>query len=145
MGFGQAISVVFSKYATFEGRARRSEYWWWVLFQFLASLLTCWIPLINAIASLALLLPTLAVGIRRLHDTNRSGWYVLLPLAPLPVLLAGIMMNAESGSERWGIFAVGGLAMLGLCILNFVWFCTRGTVGANRFGPDPMGLDVSVF
>jgi uncharacterized membrane protein YhaH (DUF805 family) len=145
MDFGQAISAVFSKYATFEGRARRSEYWWWALFQVLVSLVTCWIPIINAIASLALFLPSLAVGVRRLHDINRSGWFILLPVAPFPIILVGVMAKAGGGSGGWGILAVGGLACVGLAILQLVWFCSRGTVGANRFGPDPQESVAAVF
>jgi uncharacterized membrane protein YhaH (DUF805 family) len=64
---------------------------------------------VNAIASLATFLPSLAVGIRRLHDRDQTGWWILLGL----------------------------IAVIGWIIL-IVWFCMRGTVGPNRFGPDPL-------
>ena len=98
MSFGQAVSSVFSKYATFSGRARRSEYWWWYLFVTLVFVVASVIDRaagltygdttyaggwIASIAGLALLLPNLAVGVRRLHDTGRSGWWLPTGLVPL--------------------------------------------------------------
>lgn len=84
MTFGEAIKTCFSKYATFEGRASRSEYWWWFLFTFLASAATGIVSdKLSALFSLAVLLPSLAVGVRRLHDTDRSGWFLLLSLIPI--------------------------------------------------------------
>src|SRR5436189_326586 len=90
MGFGAAIQSCFSKYATFRGRAPRSEYWYFVLFSILiqipASILDSALSPertssrngpVSALLSLALLLPSLAVTVRRLHDTNRSGFWVL--------------------------------------------------------------------
>lgn len=123
MNFQQAVKNVFSNYATFTGRARRAEYWWWILFAILAALIVGVLdsalfggmhmmrdtgPL-SAILSIALLLPGLAVGARRLHDTDRSGWWLLLIFIPL----------------------IG-------TILLIWWFCTRGTAGPNRFGNDPL-------
>lgn len=98
MSFGQAVSTVFSKYATFSGRARRSEYWWWYLFVMIVFIVAGVIDRaagltygdttygggwIASIAGLALLLPNLAVGVRRLHDTGRSGWWLLVGLVPI--------------------------------------------------------------
>lgn len=84
MTFGDSISTCFSKYATFEGRASRSEYWWWLLFTILASAAAgIFSDKLSALFSLAVLLPSLAVGVRRLHDTDRSGWFLLLWLVPL--------------------------------------------------------------
>ena len=78
IGFGDAIKICFNKFADFEGRARRSEFWWWYLF----TVLIGWIPYIGWLASLVFLIPSLAVGARRLHDTGRSGWMQLLMLVP---------------------------------------------------------------
>jgi uncharacterized membrane protein YhaH (DUF805 family) len=116
MNFTQAISSGFSNYVNFAGRAIRSEYWYWVLFVFVASIVAriidaaIGINLFNPIFGLAVLLPSIAVGVRRLHDIDRSGWWLLLDFIPL----------------------------IGWIIL-IVWFCSRGTPGANRFGPDPLG------
>ena len=119
MNMIEAVKAVFSKYATFEGRAQRSEYWWFVLFNLIVSiLLNILAPghghgmgggLLGMIWSLATLLPSLAVGARRLHDTDRSGWWLLIGLVPL----------------------------VGLIVL-IVFFASRGTAGSNRFGPDPL-------
>jgi uncharacterized membrane protein YhaH (DUF805 family) len=77
MTFQDAIATCFNLYAEFVGRARRSAYWWFVLFGIVVSLvLTSLSTSLSVLASLALFVPTLAVGVRRLHDTGRSGWYL---------------------------------------------------------------------
>jgi len=111
MSFGEAIKTCLSKYATFTGRARRSEYWWWVLFTFLVSMafslfgsltLTGTEPsqgmitlsgILNMIVCLALFLPTMAVTFRRLHDTNHSGWLLGINycLGILIAIVVGVM------------------------------------------------------
>lgn len=79
MTFVESIKTCFGKYATFTGRATRSEYWWWVLLNFVLS----FIPVVNFIWGLATLIPSLAVGARRLHDIGKSGWFQLLALVPI--------------------------------------------------------------
>jgi uncharacterized membrane protein YhaH (DUF805 family) len=115
MGFGQAISACLSKYADFHGRAARPEYWWFALFNALANILASIVdkhvigyPVLQAIVALALIVPTVAVAVRRLHDTDRSGLWLLIVFIPL----------------------IGGVALL-------VWFCFRGASGDNRFGSAP--------
>jgi uncharacterized membrane protein YhaH (DUF805 family) len=87
--FGEAVSDGFSKYATFNGRTSRSGYWWFYLFYVLvvigASIVdgVIKIPILTALAVLALFLPTLAVLVRRLHDTDHSGWWALISFVPL--------------------------------------------------------------
>jgi len=84
MTFGESISTCFSKYADFNGRASKPEFWWWMLFVFLASLGAGMIsPLLSSLLSLATVLPCLAVTTRRLHDMGRSGWWQLIVLLPL--------------------------------------------------------------
>lgn len=84
MTFGQSISTCFTKYVDFEGRASRSEYWWWVLFCILVSVvLHVFSHALGGLFSLATLLPSLAVGARRLHDTDKSAWFLLLGLIPV--------------------------------------------------------------
>jgi uncharacterized membrane protein YhaH (DUF805 family) len=88
MNFGQAISTCFSKYATFSGRASRPEFWWFFLFQILVSLAASMFgDLINGLVGLALLLPALAVGARRLHDIGKSGWWQLIMLTVIGFLV----------------------------------------------------------
>lgn len=89
MTFTDAIQTCFSKYADFDGRASRSEYWYFVLFIVLTSIVLSIIGratglgLAATVFSLVTLVPSLAAGARRLHDSNRSGWLLLLSLIPL--------------------------------------------------------------
>ena len=88
MDFVQAIKSCLGQYATFTGRASRSEFWWFFLFQVLVMAATGMLgDVINGIASLALLLPALAVGARRLHDIGRTGWWQLLLLTGIGFLM----------------------------------------------------------
>jgi uncharacterized membrane protein YhaH (DUF805 family) len=120
MNFIEAIQAGFRNYVNFGARASRSEYWWWVLFIIILVIATSLVDMaiapgstiqpLTTIAYLATFLPGLAVSIRRLHDTDHSGWWILLGFVPL----------------------IGAIVLL-------VWFCSRGTIGTNRFGPDPLG------
>lgn len=93
MNFSEAISACFNKYATFSGRSRRSEYWFFYLFYVLVVLAAAILEVatgltdvFTTIAYLVLLLPQIAAGVRRMHDTNRSGWWLLVPIANLVFL-----------------------------------------------------------
>lgn len=84
MTFVESIKTVFSKYADFNGRASRPELWWWVLFTFLASLLLAVIAdALSGLFSLAVLIPSVAVTARRLHDIDKSGWWQLICFVPV--------------------------------------------------------------
>ena len=89
MGFGQAISAGFSNYVNFSDRACRSEYWYWILFIIIAEIVTgaidvtLGVQFVTGIFGLVTFLPNLAVAIRRLHDLDRTGWWILLGLIPL--------------------------------------------------------------
>ncbi len=74
--------LVLKKYATFSGRARRKEYWYFTLFSVLISVVLSLskINLLDTLYSMAVLVPTIAVGVRRMHDINKSGWYCLIPI-----------------------------------------------------------------
>jgi uncharacterized membrane protein YhaH (DUF805 family) len=97
MTFYEAITSCFTKYADFNGRAKRSEYWWFFLFILLASAGAAVIDTtLCYLFSIATCLPLLAVGARRLHDTNRSGWWQLLYLVPLGFIVVLIFLAQES-------------------------------------------------
>jgi len=84
MDFVTAVKTCFAKYADFSGRASRSEYWWFVLFEVIVLVVAQLIhQYVYAIAALGLLLPALAAGARRLHDIGKSGWFLLLGIIPL--------------------------------------------------------------
>jgi uncharacterized membrane protein YhaH (DUF805 family) len=103
MTFVDAVKTCFSKYASFEGVASRSEYWWWNLFYFLAVIGSVFIsPVLYFIVLLGLLLPTLAVGVRRLHDIDKSGWWLLVSLIPIIGLIMIVWcMTPSKISSRW--------------------------------------------
>ena len=122
MGFGDAVKSGFAKYATFAGRATRSEFWWWWLFSSLVYAVAFLLALILGgssssdgvsavaiviylVAGLALILPSISVMVRRLHDIDRSGWWYWIGLVP----------------------CVGPIILI-------VFYVTPGTAGQNRFG-----------
>jgi uncharacterized membrane protein YhaH (DUF805 family) len=94
------------KYATFSGRAHRSEFWFYVLFTFIVSVVLAIIDTVlgtvflGPIYSLATLLPSLAVGARRLHDTGRSGWWQLIGIVPLIGVIVLIVFFVGSGKPE---------------------------------------------
>ncbi|MCY1166428.1 DUF805 domain-containing protein [Polaromonas sp.] len=108
MNFGQAISTCFSKYATFSGRASRSEFWWFMLFEVILLGVTGFISdILYGIVALALVLPVLAVGARRLHDIGRTGWWQLLSLTIIGslVLLYWFVQPTVEGSNEYDAVA----------------------------------------
>ena len=116
MDFMTAVRSCLSKYVTFSGRAQRSEFWWFYLFNIIGSVVTNIIdtsiigmPATSILWMLGLLLPGISVSVRRMHDLDKSGWWIFIVLIPI----VGI-------------------------ILYIYWFVQRGTVGSNRFGPDPL-------
>ena len=113
MTFSESVSVCIKKYFVFEGRASRSEYWWFQLIVSPSYLISTILE--NDIAyfflgvTLFTLIPAISAGVRRLHDTNRSGFFLLISFIPF----------------------IGGLVLLFFLI-------PEGTKGKNRFGPDPL-------
>jgi uncharacterized membrane protein YhaH (DUF805 family) len=106
-----AVRSVVTRYATFSGRARRAEYWWFFLAYVIAAVVASvidgmiGISLLSWVLSLGLLVPSLAVGVRRLHDTDRSGWWLLIGLVPLVgaiVLLVLLALEGRPGPNRYG-------------------------------------------
>ncbi|ART55993.1 DUF805 domain-containing protein [Acidovorax carolinensis] len=105
MNFVQAIKSCLGQYATFSGRASRSENWWFFLFQVLVMLVASMFgDVVYGLASLALLLPALAVGTRRLHDIGRTGWWQLLLLTGIGflVLLYWWVQPSEGAGNIYG-------------------------------------------
>jgi uncharacterized membrane protein YhaH (DUF805 family) len=100
MTFVESIKTCFNKYAEFDGRASRSELWWWVLFVVLASAATSIVgPVVSGLFSVGVFLPNIAVAARRLHDTDRSGWLQLVVLIPLIGLILMVYWCVQEGKE----------------------------------------------
>jgi len=119
MGFQEAVSSGFDHYTKFDGRASRPAFWWWFLFQVLvaigAQILDAILGthFIYLIAALALLLPGLSVAIRRLHDTGRSGWWILIGIIPLIgfiVLLIFYLEDSHAETNEYGPPPNGGVS-----------------------------------
>ena len=100
MTFGEAISKCLGHYADFNGRATRSEYWWFVLFSILVQLGGSIVGnMIAALLALALLVPSVAVAARRLHDIGKSGWLLLLWIIPLIGWLIVLYWHVQPSAE----------------------------------------------
>lgn len=132
MDFVTSIKTVLSKYADFTGRARRSEFWYWILATFLLGLVLSVLDaalgsqVLGNLVSLALLVPNLAVGARRLHDTGKSGWLQLIALTIIGIipLIVFFAQDSTPGDNKHGPNpkAAGGPA-----------------VPSDGFGPPPPG------
>ena len=164
------------RYADFSGRSRRMEFWMWVLFQFLLGFVfliiimaaggmaalsgdptqamavggvVVVIYLLNLLLMLAFFIPNLAVTVRRLHDTDRSGWWIMLFWGPyLMMILSLFVVGAGTVSQNQGGAMAGGLLYLlstlallvgGIVLLVFMFL--EGTRGPNKYGPDPKGAN----
>jgi uncharacterized membrane protein YhaH (DUF805 family) len=160
MDFPQAVRICFEKYATFSGRARRAEYWWFYLFRLVVHFVTrildagvqeaTKVSPFSLIASLALFIPTLAVWTRRMHDTDRSGFWVLGFCVALVVLGIGLLVGVGMATEEQSAaavttIAVSSIGLLGVLIWWIVLLCVKGTTGTNRYGPDPLYPTADVF
>ena len=100
MTFLDAVRVCLAKYADFNGRATRAEYWWFFLAVVIGSAAASTVePALCALFSIATLLPMIAVGARRLHDTNRSGWWQLLGLVPFGAVVVVILLALPSSTS----------------------------------------------
>lgn len=121
MSFFEAVASCFSKYAQFKGRASRAEYWWFFLFLLLSTIFLNQLVMsffgqqaavtVSSLYYLAVLLPSLSVGARRLHDMNHTAWWLLLT----PTIIGAFVL--------------------------MVWFMFAGTPGANRFGEPVVALE----
>ena len=161
VSFPQAVKLGFKNYFKFSGRSSRAEYWWWFLFTVCASLIlgiadsginefaaSGQSSVLRSLFGLATLIPSLALGARRLHDIRKSGWWqlgiIFLILVGFGSAILGILVAI------FGVFGDGGtlglgliLILVGLCVLLvsmgwwILWFARKGDYGPNKYGPDP--------
>ncbi|ROR98198.1 DUF805 domain-containing protein [Raoultella terrigena] len=123
----------FRKYATFRGRSARKEYAVFTVANFVLSAVLGLIPVIGGLFSLIIIIPGIAVAVRRLHDLNKSGWWLLAPFLILIIGLIGVAGTVEEGgAAAWvWLMVAGGI----ISLLMSIWLLfARGTDGANRFG-----------
>lgn len=138
MNFPQAVIFCLKNYVTISGRAPRSQYWYFFLFTFVGNITCSFIDsllfgeptpekpmgILTTIWVFGLLLPSVCVGIRRLHDTDKSAWW-LLPLLIMSLLIGlGIRVLA--------------IPVILYSLALFYFYVQKGTAGENRFGPDPL-------
>jgi uncharacterized membrane protein YhaH (DUF805 family) len=171
------------RYADFSGRSRRMEFWMWqlgkaIFFTLLfivafammgpafmsgdpnslggAIVGIVFLYLICIVVGLAILVPDLAVAVRRLHDTERSGWWILAPMVPYIFLIVTMGMVGATGSldpknPGGGLAALGivggvaALAVMVLAVVLLVFYFLEGTPGPNKYGPDPKANTGQVF
>ena len=118
--FPEAVKLGFQRYIDFSGRSSRAEYWWFTLFIVLVDVIVTAVDtvvlgtdlrdigLLSTVWQLATLIPSLAIGVRRLHDIDKSGWWLLL----------------------WFVLVIGWIVL-------FVWAIKQSDEGSNKYGPDP--------
>ena len=150
LGFGEAVySALIKNYANFSGRARRSEYWYFTLFQVVVNSIAYFTPsptvevwgqpvsLLYCLCNLAFFLPGLTVSVRRLHDIDKSGWNILM-LYLMPLL--SIFIFATSNPYLILGWSVG-------CFIYFIrltiWFCKDSSEEENDYGPSPKYMQVA--
>ena len=150
VGFVEAIKICFTKYADFKGRAPRAEFWWFYLFTVIVNYTVGLIPFVGTLLQLALVIPSLAVSWRRMHDIGKCGAWSLL--GGLGAVLCGVGLGLIGFGAVLGLkdMDYGNMMIVGIpfiiigvvaLILPIVWFATAGEPRPNRFGPNPYGLN----
>lgn len=150
--------VVFENYATFSGRARRSEYWYFILANIIIGVLLNLIDsilglkvgnsnsgILNGFYNLAVFVPSLAVSVRRLHDIGKSGkllllFYGIMIISVIIMTISGfsVIMSGNFSVGSLGLaFFVPLLVIIGMSIWLLILFCTEGEQGSNKYGPNP--------
>ena len=132
-------------YIDFQGRCARREFWYYVLAYVVCYIILAVIQgiigttLLTGLFSLGLLLPGLGISVRRLHDIDRSGWWLLIGV--VPAIVGGVLsaLAFMSGSVGFGFVLMGliWLACLAAFALLIYWYAQPGTAGDNQFGPAP--------
>ncbi len=164
MGMGEAVRTCFARYFTFSGRASRAEFWWFTLFTFLVGFGLGFIEAFVSRADvaetrgslfpqawqLATFMPSLTVGWRRMHDTGRSGLFLIYPLLVMLgiAMFTGLMVSTgafDPAGAATGTFGAAGLLVLALAGFVFLispllvlwWLARPSQPGANKYGPNP--------
>lgn len=157
MGPIRAVKTCFLKYFDFSSRASRSEFWWWTLFVVVGGVVTAIldimifgieesgvdffaeIGIVNGIFNVATIVPSVAVTVRRLHDTNWTGWWVLAQLIVTIASFAITFVTLGGDSDEFSVLLMVCWAVWTILSLTiFFRMFTAGNEGTNRFGPNPL-------
>lgn len=157
MGFQEAVTTCFRKYATFTGRARRAEYWYFLLYVFLLNMLVYFLSfssvitqttanVLNILIFVATIIPTMAVTVRRFHDFNKSGWNLLWIIIAcissiLIILYFSLGGDPETQTIRYLFVVAFACNVVGLIVV-LIWPITKSFDGENQYGPSPMYKDI---
>jgi uncharacterized membrane protein YhaH (DUF805 family) len=145
------LAQAFRRSFDYSGRSRRMEYWSYALFTFVLQWLAAGLEdllgprfggrggPIQSLLLLALVIPGLAVSVRRLHDINRTGWWLIMPFAPILFWIAALLGRFNA----LGLFRIVMIAMLVAPLALLAMMCLPGTKGANLYGPDPKDRDLA--
>ena len=140
VAFGEAIGLGFKNYFKFSARATRAEYWWFMLFYVLVSL----VPVLNWFVWIVFLIPTISLTTRRLHDIGKTGWwqlwYTLIASALWGTASVALFVGFVSAAGMVRIFVLAGVALVAAiasAIWFLVWLARQGDAGPNKYGPDP--------
>lgn len=130
------VDTLTNHYFDFNGRVGRTQFWWYVLVVVVLAILVGIIGsittrLISSLFSLALLLPNLGMGVRRLHDVGKPGIYVLLPLVPAVLAMLFLFLFL------WPLAMLCWLAVFAAAVLLIYWYAQPGMTGDNEYGPPP--------
>lgn len=139
--FRDSVKAGFTKFACFSGRTSRPEFWWWMLFSVSVSILTSFIALLSIIGSLVLLVPNMTMAVRRLHDTNHSGWWYAWVLIPSVAFLACVWSGYFTSGSGLGLLYIP--ILIGDIVI-IVWWCKPGDEGDNKYGSNPLASTSTV-
>jgi uncharacterized membrane protein YhaH (DUF805 family) len=147
-----AVVEIFRKtvtehYTDFQGRVRRQEFWYYVIAYVVAYVVLAVVQsvfrshVLTGLYTLGLLLPTLGISVRRLHDTDKTGWWVVL--AAVPLVLLGLLTSFAMMTGAYGMMFLTATLLpilsLAAAALLIYWYAQPGTSGPNQYGPDPKG------
>lgn len=139
MTFVESIKTcLLQKYISVQGRASRSEYWWFALFSYVVNFVCSFLPLISIVVSLALIIPSITVAVRRCHDLGKTGWLILAPAAG--IILGALIMCTAIYTQSESMLSAGSIILIlgalgGVAIS--IYFIFPGTQGANKYGEGP--------
>lgn len=140
---------VLKNYGVFNGRARRTEYWMFTLYSVILSLIFTLVDyiigtnnivsnqgLLSGLYSLFVFIPSIAVTVRRLHDINKSGWLIIIPIF-LTFVFAFFSAISLSTGDNVSLILIGALILIGVLVWFLILLCTDGTTGENKWGQNP--------